>query len=72
MMGAVSCLTCRVAIVSPSDPVYVAAQKMRELRVNSVIITTGNSLQGIFTYAFPHMFHGTCVWCILIIFVMSY
>ena len=40
---------CRVAIVSPSDPVYVAAQKMRELRVNSVVITTGNLLQGIFT-----------------------
>uniref|UniRef100_A0ACD5X114 Uncharacterized protein n=1 Tax=Avena sativa TaxID=4498 RepID=A0ACD5X114_AVESA len=39
----------KVAIVSPSDPVYVAAQKMRELRVNSVVITTGNSLQGIFT-----------------------
>ncbi|KAF0895822.1 hypothetical protein E2562_016555 [Oryza meyeriana var. granulata] len=39
----------KVATVSPSDPVYVAAQKMRELRVNSVVITTGNSLQGIFT-----------------------
>uniref|UniRef100_A0A453HLW6 CBS domain-containing protein n=1 Tax=Aegilops tauschii subsp. strangulata TaxID=200361 RepID=A0A453HLW6_AEGTS len=39
----------KVAIVSPSDPVYVAAQKMRELRVNSVVITTGNLLQGIFT-----------------------
>ncbi|KAG8088894.1 hypothetical protein GUJ93_ZPchr0011g28251 [Zizania palustris] len=39
----------KVAIVSPSDPVYVAAKRMRELRVNSVVITTGNSLQGIFT-----------------------
>uniref|UniRef100_A0A0D9XPI2 CBS domain-containing protein n=1 Tax=Leersia perrieri TaxID=77586 RepID=A0A0D9XPI2_9ORYZ len=39
----------KVATVSPSDPVYVAAKKMRELRVNSVVITTGNSLQGIFT-----------------------
>ncbi|RCV37269.1 hypothetical protein SETIT_8G049500v2 [Setaria italica] len=39
----------KVATVSPSDPVYVATQKMRELRVNSVVITAGNSLQGIFT-----------------------
>ncbi|XP_062183084.1 CBS domain-containing protein CBSCBSPB3-like [Phragmites australis] len=39
----------KVATVTPSDPVYVATQKMRELRVNSVIITAGNSLQGIFT-----------------------
>ncbi|GJN07248.1 hypothetical protein PR202_ga25066 [Eleusine coracana subsp. coracana] len=39
----------RVATVSPSDPVYVATQKMRELRVSSVVITSGNSLQGIFT-----------------------
>ncbi|KQJ89233.1 hypothetical protein BRADI_4g24320v3 [Brachypodium distachyon] len=39
----------KVATVSLSDPVYVAAQKMRELRVNSVVITNGNSLQGIFT-----------------------
>ncbi|WVZ54082.1 hypothetical protein U9M48_004946 [Paspalum notatum var. saurae] len=39
----------KVAIVSPSDPVCVATQKMRELRVNSVIITVGNSLHGIFT-----------------------
>ncbi|OEL31366.1 CBS domain-containing protein CBSCBSPB3 [Dichanthelium oligosanthes] len=44
-----SIFTCRVATVSPSDPVYVATQKMRELRVNSVVITSGNSLQGIFT-----------------------
>ncbi|XP_052137467.1 CBS domain-containing protein CBSCBSPB3-like [Oryza glaberrima] len=39
----------KVAIVSPWDPVCVAARKMRELRVNSVVITAGNSLQGIFT-----------------------
>ncbi|KAL6870890.1 hypothetical protein ACP4OV_014738 [Aristida adscensionis] len=39
----------KVATVSPSDPVYVATKKMRELRVNSVVITAGNSLQGIFT-----------------------
>lgn len=48
-MGVTSFLTCRVAIVSPWDPVCVAARKMRELRVNSVVITAGNSLQGIFT-----------------------
>ncbi|KAI3919500.1 hypothetical protein MKW92_033012 [Papaver armeniacum] len=35
----------KVAIVSPSDPVYVAAKKMRDLKVNSVIITTGNKPQ---------------------------
>ncbi|XP_066355632.1 CBS domain-containing protein CBSCBSPB3-like isoform X1 [Miscanthus floridulus] len=39
----------KVAIVSPTDPVCVAAQKMREFRVNSVVVTTGNTLQGIFT-----------------------
>ncbi|XP_042494921.1 CBS domain-containing protein CBSCBSPB3 [Macadamia integrifolia] len=39
----------KVAIVSPSDPVYVATKKMRELRVNSVIIATGNKPQGILT-----------------------
>lgn len=39
----------RVAIVSPSDPVYVAAKRMRELRVNSVLIMTGNNVQGILT-----------------------
>jgi len=41
--------TSRVAIVSPTDPVCVAAQKMREFRVNSVVVATGNTLQGIFT-----------------------
>lgn len=44
-----SVLTCRVATVSLSDPVCVATRKMRELRVNSVIVTAGNSLHGIFT-----------------------
>jgi len=39
----------KVAIVSPTDPVCVAAQKMREFRVNSVVVATGNTLQGIFT-----------------------
>ncbi|CAO2141016.1 unnamed protein product [Urochloa humidicola] len=39
----------KVATVSPSDPVYVATQKMRDLRVHSVVITAGNALQGIFT-----------------------
>jgi CBS domain-containing protein len=40
----------RVAIASPSDPVYAATKKMRELRVNSVIVVTGNKIQGILTY----------------------
>ncbi|NP_001148069.1 CBS domain containing protein [Zea mays] len=39
----------KVAIVSPTDPVCVAAQKMREFCVNSVVVSTGNTLQGIFT-----------------------
>ncbi|KAI4330098.1 hypothetical protein MLD38_028405 [Melastoma candidum] len=39
----------KVAIASPSDPVYVAAKKMREFRVNSVIIMTGSKIQGILT-----------------------
>ncbi|XP_059283743.1 CBS domain-containing protein CBSCBSPB3 [Lycium ferocissimum] len=39
----------KVAIVCPSDPVYVAAKKMRELRVNSAVITVGNKIQGILT-----------------------
>ncbi|KAL3630227.1 CBS domain-containing protein cbscbspb3 [Castilleja foliolosa] len=39
----------RVATVSPSDPVYVAAKRMRELRVNSVLIMTGSNIQGILT-----------------------
>lgn len=36
--------------MSPSDPISVAAKKMREYRVNSVIIMTGNKIQGILTY----------------------
>lgn len=39
----------KVAIVSPSDPVYVAAKKMREYRVNSVVVVTANKPQGILT-----------------------
>jgi CBS domain-containing protein len=42
-------LTSRVAIVSPTDPVCVATQKMRDFRVKSVVVATGNTLQGIFT-----------------------
>ncbi|EXB80377.1 CBS domain-containing protein [Morus notabilis] len=41
--------SAKVAIISPSDPVYVAAKKMREFRVNSVVIVTGNKIQGILT-----------------------
>ncbi|XP_022739692.1 CBS domain-containing protein CBSCBSPB3-like [Durio zibethinus] len=39
----------KVAIVSSSDPVCVAAKKMRELQVNSVVMVTGNKIQGILT-----------------------
>ncbi|CAL5368814.1 unnamed protein product [Camellia sinensis] len=39
----------KVAIVSPSDPVHVAAKQMRELRANSVVIATENKIQGILT-----------------------
>ena len=42
--------TSRVAIVSPSDPVFAAAKKMRELRVNSVIVVNGDKIHGILTY----------------------
>ncbi|KAF8646813.1 hypothetical protein HU200_065612 [Digitaria exilis] len=38
-----------VPVVSPSDPVILAAKKMREHRVNSVVVMTGNMLLGIFT-----------------------
>ncbi|MED6198876.1 CBS domain-containing protein cbscbspb3 [Stylosanthes scabra] len=38
-----------VAIVSSSDPVQVAAKKMRELRVNSSVIANENKIQGILT-----------------------
>ncbi|KAF7840158.1 CBS domain-containing protein CBSCBSPB3-like [Senna tora] len=39
----------KVAIASASDPVYVAAKKMRDLRVNSAVIVTGNKIHGILT-----------------------
>ncbi|KAK7358773.1 hypothetical protein VNO77_00712 [Canavalia gladiata] len=41
----------KVAIASPADPVYVAAKKMRELRVNSVVVVSlsGTKIQGILT-----------------------
>uniref|UniRef100_A0A6N2KZC3 CBS domain-containing protein n=1 Tax=Salix viminalis TaxID=40686 RepID=A0A6N2KZC3_SALVM len=39
----------KVAIVSPSDPVFAAAKKMRELRVNSVIVVNGDKIHGILT-----------------------
>ncbi|KAB2064245.1 hypothetical protein ERO13_A09G006300v2 [Gossypium hirsutum] len=38
-----------VAVVSSSDPVCVAAKKMRDLRINSVVTVTGNKIQGILT-----------------------
>ena len=42
-------MSFRVAIVSPSDTIYMAAKKMRELRVNSAIVSTNNKPQGILT-----------------------
>ncbi|XP_074557189.1 CBS domain-containing protein CBSCBSPB3-like [Curcuma longa] len=39
----------KVVLVSPSDPVSVATKRMREFRVNSVIIPTGSSVHGILT-----------------------
>ncbi|KAM3353941.1 hypothetical protein ACQJBY_024873 [Aegilops geniculata] len=38
-----------VPVVSPLDLVTMAAKKMREYRVNSVVVMTGNILQGILT-----------------------
>ncbi|XBI67865.1 hypothetical protein VPH35_047142 [Triticum aestivum] len=38
-----------VPVVTPLDLVTVAAKKMREYRVNSVVVMTGNMLQGILT-----------------------
>ncbi|KAL5221824.1 hypothetical protein ABZP36_026537 [Zizania latifolia] len=38
-----------VPLVSPSDPVTVAAKKMREYRANSVVVMAGNMLLGILT-----------------------
>ena len=46
----VALFVSRVAIVSPSDPISVAAKKMQEYRANSVVIMTGNKIQGILTY----------------------
>lgn len=39
----------KVATVLASDPVSVAAKRMQELQVNSVIIMAGNNIQGILT-----------------------
>ncbi|CAI9108771.1 OLC1v1008455C1 [Oldenlandia corymbosa var. corymbosa] len=39
----------KVAIVSSSDPIHVAAKRMKELRVNSVIVMSANKIQGILT-----------------------
>ncbi|KAG9443981.1 hypothetical protein H6P81_015321 [Aristolochia fimbriata] len=39
----------KVATVLPSDPVYLASRRMKELRVNSVVVVTGNKPQGILT-----------------------
>ncbi|KAH9623256.1 hypothetical protein KSS87_023112 [Heliosperma pusillum] len=39
----------KAATVSPSDPVYVAAKKMRDARVNSVVITSSGKVMGILT-----------------------
>ncbi|CAN8316678.1 unnamed protein product [Cochlearia groenlandica] len=39
----------KVALVSPSDPVFVACKRMRDSRVNSVIIAVGNKIHGILT-----------------------
>ncbi|KAG9129381.1 hypothetical protein Leryth_023750 [Lithospermum erythrorhizon] len=39
----------KVATVSVSDPVHVAAKKMRESRVNSVVVLSGSKIQGILT-----------------------
>ncbi|MBA0712271.1 hypothetical protein Golax_011383 [Gossypium laxum] len=44
-----------VAVVSSSDPVCVAAKKMRDLRVNSVVTVTGNKIQGILTSVLSHL-----------------
>ncbi|KAL4590447.1 hypothetical protein LXL04_003377 [Taraxacum kok-saghyz] len=41
--------TSKVATVLLSDPVSVAAKRMQELQVNSVIIMAGNNIQGILT-----------------------
>jgi CBS domain-containing protein len=43
-------MLCSVPSVSHSDLVTVAAKKMREYRVNSVVVMAGDMLQGILTY----------------------
>lgn len=48
-LNSVAKLCPRVATVLPSDPVSVAAKRMQELQVNSVIIMAGNNIQGILT-----------------------
>ncbi|XAR73158.1 hypothetical protein NMG60_11007029 [Bertholletia excelsa] len=48
-LSAIIADNAKAAIVSPSDPVHVAAKKMREFRVASVLITTGNKIHGILT-----------------------
>ncbi|KAJ7529211.1 hypothetical protein O6H91_15G037900 [Diphasiastrum complanatum] len=39
----------KVATVMPTDTVQLAAKKMRDLHVNSAIVTTGSTIQGILT-----------------------
>lgn len=51
-LSSVASLSCRVATVVASDPVSVAAKRMQELRVNSVIIMSGSHIQGILTYGY--------------------
>ena len=61
-------MCCRVATVVASDPVSVAAKRMQEMRVNSVIIMAGNNIQGILTYEyFLIMSWIDCLCCILVV-----
>lgn len=48
-LGSIIPENSKVATVSLSDTVYMATKKMRELRVNSVTVTTNNKPQGIIT-----------------------
>eukprot|EP00250_Pteridium_aquilinum_P010447 c19394_g1_i2 orf=514-2202(-) len=48
-LGSIIQESTKVATVLPSDSVFVAAKKMRELRASSVIITRNNKPQGILT-----------------------
>lgn len=36
----------------PSDPVYLATKRMKEMRINAVVVVTGNQPLGILTYTF--------------------